>query len=317
MRAVFMGTPAIAVPSLEALAERFEVALVVCQPDRPAGRGLAHKPPPVKARALELGLPVEQPEKVRTGAFSARLRELDVDFALVIAYGRILPLDVLTAPRRGCLNLHASILPKLRGAAPIAWAIATRERETGVALMQMDEGMDTGPVLATRTLTLDPRETADSLAVRLGALAAEVVRRDLPRALAGELVAEPQDHACATSAPMLDKAHGRIDWSRPAAWVDAHVRAMTSWPGAFTTLGDGRVLKVLEAVPVEPPRLGEAELVGEPGVVLVADKRGAVVACGEGALELVRVQLVGKKPQTGRDLVNGRALAVGARLGGA
>lgn len=312
MRAVFMGTPAIAVPSLEALAEQADVVAVVCQPDRPAGRGLEPKAPPVKARALELGLRVEQPEKVRTGAFAALVRELEADFALVIAYGRILPADVLAAPRRGCLNLHASILPKLRGAAPITWAIARGERETGVALMQMDEGMDTGPVFTTRTLALDPRETADTLAVRLGLLAAEVVRLDLPRALAGELVATPQEHASATMAPMLDKEHGRIDWALPAARVDAHVRAMTSWPGAFTTLADGRVLKVLEAHPVE---LTEAAL--GPGAVLRADKRGVVVACGQGALELVRAQLVGKRPQTGRDLVNGRVLAAGERLGGA
>ncbi len=314
-RALFFGTPTIAVPALEALCDVAEVVGVVCQPDRPAGRGMELRAPPVKERALALGLAVTQPTRVKTPEFAEWVRAQRADVGLVIAYGRILPQAVLEAPAKGCLNLHASLLPKLRGAAPLTWAIARGEAETGVCLMQMDEGMDTGPVLSAHRLTLDPRETTDSLSVRLGALAAEVVRNDLARALSGELAPVPQDHARATMAPLLNKEHGRIDWSRSAAALDAHVRAMTSWPGAFTSLA-GKTLKVLEAAPalewgaVEGPPPA-------PGTVLAADKRGLVVACGGGALELRRVQLEGKKPVLGRELAQGRAVAAGMVLGAA
>ena len=246
MRALFFGTPAIAVPALDALASVADIAGVVCQPDRPAGRGLALQPPPVKLRALEMGLSVVQPQKVRTPEFAAWVRETAADVALVVAYGRILPLAVLEAPRRGCLNLHASILPRYRGAAPITWAIVRGETETGISLMQMDEGMDTGPVLSIHRLPIGPETTAGELTLALGALAADVVRADLARALNGELPAVPQDHAAATMAPILDKENGRIDWRQPAQAVHDHVRGMSPWPGAFTTAG-GKVLKVLES----------------------------------------------------------------------
>src|SRR4051794_37390852 len=205
MRALFFGTPAIAGPSLEALHGLAEIVGVVCQPDRPSGRGLTVKPPPVKERALELGLPVVQPAKIRTPEFAAWAREANADAALVIAYGRILPPAVLEAPRRGCLNLHASILPKYRGAAPITWCIVKGETETGISLMQMDEGMDTGPVLSVHRIPVGAETTAGELTVALGALAAEVVRADLVRAVEGGLPSSPQDHAAATMAPLLDK----------------------------------------------------------------------------------------------------------------
>lgn len=306
-RALFFGTPTIAVPSLDALHALAEIVGVVCQPDKPAGRGLALTPPPVKVRAAELGLEIVQPAKVRTPELAAWARERAADFALVIAYGRILPKAILEAPRLGCWNLHASLLPELRGAAPITWAIARGAAETGICLMQMDEGMDTGPVLARRALPIDPRDTAGSLSEKLGALAAEVVREDVPRALRGELAPVPQDHARATMAPMLEKEHGRVDWSRPAADVDRHVRAMTPWPGATARLPDGRALKLLEARPADGS--------GAPGLVLRADKRGVVVACGEGALAIERAQVEGKRPALPADLVNGRVLAQGAVLG--
>jgi methionyl-tRNA formyltransferase len=309
MRAVFFGTPEIAVPALEALQAIATVSAVVCQPDRPAGRGLALKPPPVKARALELGLPVVQPEKVRTEEFAAWLRAERADVALVIAYGRILPPAVLAAAAHGCMNLHASLLPKYRGAAPIQWAVAHGERETGISLMQMDEGMDTGPVYARRSLPIGPDETAGELAVRLAALAAEVVRADLPRAVSGELRAEPQDGALATMAPILKKEDGSADWSRPAREVHDRARGMTPWPGAHTKLG-GKHFKLL-ATRVAADAGDE----GAPGAVTAIPPEGARIACGSGAIFLLRGQLEGKKPLSTAELAAGRTLAPGTRFG--
>jgi methionyl-tRNA formyltransferase len=309
VRALFFGTPAIAVPALDALASIAEIAGVVCQPDRPAGRGLELKPPPVKVRALELGLRVEQPTKIRTPEFAQWMRDANADVALVIAYGRILPPAVLEAPRKGCLNLHASILPKYRGAAPITWAIARGESETGISLMAMDEGMDTGPVFSIHRTPIGPEMTADELTVALGALAADVVRADVARAVKGELTAAPQDHAAATMAPILEKEHGKIAWSEDARRVHDHVRAMTSWPGAFTT-AQGKTLKVLES------RVGEQEGArGAPGTVIAADKRGIEVACGRGSLRILRGQVEGRKPLTAAELAGGRAVTAGMVLG--
>jgi methionyl-tRNA formyltransferase len=309
MRALFFGTPAIAVPSLDALHGLAEIAGVVCQPDRPAGRGLALTPPPVKVRALELGLPVLQPAKIRTPEFAQWVRDAAADFALVIAYGRILPPAVLEAPRRGCLNLHASILPRYRGAAPITWAVVNGETETGISFMAMDEGMDTGPVFTIHRLPIGPETTADELGVALGQLAADVVRADLARIVAGEIAATPQDGAAATTAPLLDKEHGRIDWRKPAAAVHDHVRGMTSWPGAFTA-AQGKTLKVLES------RVGAAAgVAGPPGTVVTAGKQGIDVACGEGTLRILRAQAEGRKALGAAELVGGRALVAGMILG--
>ena len=310
VRALFFGTPAIAVPSLEALTEIAQVAGVVCQPDRPSGRGLEEKAPPVKARALELGLPVVQPAKIRTPELAAWVRAADADVALVIAYGRILPPAVLESPRRGCINLHASLLPKLRGAAPITWAIVNGETETGISLMQMDEGMDTGPVFSRHAIPIGPETTADELAVALGRLAADVVRSDLARAVGGDLTAEPQDHARATTAPMLDKEHGRIGFQKSARAVHDHVRGMTSWPGAFTRAA-GKTLKVLES-----RILAEEGAPGAPGTVIAAGKAGIDVACGSGALRVLRAQVEGRKALGAAELVAGRAVQVGLVLGG-
>ena len=307
MRALFFGTPAIAVPSLEALAEIAEIAGVVCQPDRPSGRGLTVAAPAVKVRALELGLPVMQPAKIRTPEFAAWVREAAADVALVIAYGRILPPTVLEAPRRGCLNLHASILPRYRGAAPITWAIVRGEAETGVTLMLLDEGMDTGPVFTVHRVPIGPETTTDELSVKLGQLAAAVVRADVARAVAGEMPAAPQDHAAATTAPMLEKDHGRIRWDAPAGAVHDHVRGMTSWPGAFTT-AQGKVLKVLES------RVGEGPE-APPGTVVAASKQGVDVACAPGTLRILRAQVEGRKALGAAELVGGRAVAAGMVLG--
>jgi methionyl-tRNA formyltransferase len=310
MRAIFLGTPEIAVPALRALAASAVVSGVVCQPDRPSGRGLHLHAPAVKTAALELGIPVVQPTKIRTADFEAWVREQAADVAVVLAYGRILPSPILSAPRRGCMNLHASILPKLRGAAPINWAIARGERTTGISLMQMDEGLDTGPVYAARSLDIGPDETAGELASRLGELAALVVSDDLPRAVRGELPLEPQNAAEATLAPLLEKNDGLIDWTKPAAVVHDHVRGMTPWPGAFTHTA-GKILKVLAT-----RRSSLVPSGAQPGLVLVADPDAILVACGDGALEIHRAQLEGRKPLTARELVSGRALTAGLVLGG-
>jgi len=313
MRALFFGTPDIAVPSLDALASMADVVGVVCQPDKPAGRGLALRSPPVKERALALGLPVVQPTKVRTEEFARWVSDQLADVALVIAYGRILPKAVLEGPRRVCVNLHASILPKYRGAAPITWAVVDGEVETGVSLMQMDEGMDTGPVYAIERVPIGPDTTAGELSLALGACAAELTRTTLSHVVRGELEATPQDHASATHARMLTKEDGRIAWASAAANVHDHVRGMTPWPGAFTTFPDGNVPKTFKVLATRRSELTSGG--APPGTVIEAGKNRVVVACGEGCVEIVRGQLEGKKPLGASELVGGRTLTSGMRLG--
>jgi methionyl-tRNA formyltransferase len=308
-RALFFGTPAFSVPCLDALQSVAEVVGVVCQPDKPVGRGLTLTPPPVKQRAIELGIPVVQPTKLRTGEFGAWVRAQNVDVALVVAYGRILPQDVLDGPRLGCVNVHASLLPKYRGAAPITWAVVRGERETGVTLMQMDAGMDTGNMLEKFVLPIGEDETAGELGERLAQIGARSVREGLPRYVAGEYTPEVQDHAAATLAPMLKKEDGAIDFAKSAQAVHDHVRGMSPWPGAHTTLG-GKVVKVHATHKADATRSGAA-----PGEVILADKSRVIVACGEGAIELVRIQLEGKKPVRGADWVLGRGVREGDRLG--
>ncbi|HEY6460916.1 MAG TPA: methionyl-tRNA formyltransferase [Polyangiaceae bacterium] len=308
-RALFFGSPAFAVPSLEALHAIADVAAVVCQPDKPAGRGLALTPPAVKVRATELGVPVVQPTKLRTGEFGGWAREQKADVALVVAYGRILPKDVLEGPRLGCVNVHASLLPKYRGAAPITWAVVNGERESGVTLMKLDEGMDTGPTFARVTTSVGPDETAGELSLRLAAMGADAVREWLPRYVAGDVTLEAQDGARATMAPMLAKDHGRVDWARPAQKVHDHVRGMSPWPGAFTT-ARGKTLKVRATRVVAGAVAGAT-----PGKVVVADKSRLVVACAEGSIELASVQPEGKRAMTGAEWVMGRGIAEGDVLG--
>jgi methionyl-tRNA formyltransferase len=308
-RALFFGSPAFAVPSLDALHALGEVVGVVCQPDKPAGRGLTLTPPAVKVRATELGLPVVQPTKLRTGEFGAWVRAQAVDVALVVAYGRILPKDVLEGPRLGCVNVHASLLPRYRGAAPITWAVVHGEAESGVTLMKLDEGMDTGPTFARAVTPVGPDETAGELSERLARLGADAVTRWLPDYVAGRCTLEPQDGALATTAPMLDKDHGRIDWSKTARQVHDHVRGMSPWPGAFTT-ARGKTLKVKATRVVNGSADG-----GSPGRVVVADKTRVLVACGEACVDLVTVQPEGKRPITGAEWVMGRGVAEGDVLG--
>jgi methionyl-tRNA formyltransferase len=312
-RAVFMGTPQFAVPCLDALVEIAEVTAVVCQPDKPRGRGLELAPPPVKARALELGLDVHQPTKLKTGDFAAWLKEQNADVALVVAYGRILPKDVLAAPRLGCVNVHASLLPKYRGAAPITWAVVNGEPETGITLMQMDEGMDTGAMLEQFVTPIVPEETAGELSERLSALGALAVRKGLPKYVAGGYTPITQDHAKATHASMLEKEMGRIDFAKPARAVHDHVRGMTPWPGAFTA-SRGKTLKVHATRVTDTPSSASGGKAA-PGTVVLADKSRVVVACGERAVELLRVQLEGKKAIASGDWFLGRGVAEGDVLG--
>jgi methionyl-tRNA formyltransferase len=308
-RALFFGSPAFAVPSLEALTEVADVVGVVCQPDKPAGRGLTMTPPAVKVRAGELGLSVVQPTKLRTGEFATWALEQGADVALVVAYGRILPKDALEAPRLGCVNVHASLLPRYRGAAPITWAVVNGEKESGVTLMKLDEGMDTGPTFARVVTPVGVDETAGELGERLARLGAEAVREWLPRYLAGDVTLEAQDEKSATMAPMLEKEMGRVDWSKSARQVHDHVRGMSPWPGA-STLRQGRNVKVHAVVVVDGERVGD-----RPGVVVVADKSRVLVACGHGCVELASVQPEGKKPMKGTDWAMGRGVVEGDVLG--
>jgi methionyl-tRNA formyltransferase len=311
VRTVFFGTPEIALPALRALAETTELVGVVCQPDRPKGRGLALGEPPVKAAARALGIEVHQPVKVKTGNLDEWLAEQNADVAVVLAYGRILPAKVLGAPRRGCMNLHASLLPRYRGAAPIQWAIMNGETETGIALMQMDEGLDTGAVYAERRLAILPEDDAGSLSVKLAELAATAVREDLPRAMSGELHAVTQDSTGATYAPPLTREHGKVDWTAPGRRIVDQVRGLSPRPGAFTTLG-GRTLKLLVASVGSSLDAGQASI---PGAIIRADRGGVWVSARDRAVVLERAQMEGKKAMNATDLVNGRALRLGDVLG--
>lgn len=307
MRAVFFGTPAIAVPALKALAEVAEIVGVVCQPDRPSGRGLQLQAPAVKTAALELGYAVHQPVKVKTGNLDEWLRERSPDVALVLAYGRILPPQVLSAPRRGCMNLHASLLPRWRGAAPINWSIMHGDTETGVCLMQMDEGLDTGPVYARSVIPIGPEETAGELAERLAESAAQLTRAELARAVNGELEAIPQEHEKASHAPPLERQHGALNFARSARELVNQVRGLSPRPGAHTLL-HGKPLKVTQV------RLDAGPARGEPGLVSVEQKR-VLVSTADGAFELCRAQAEGRKELAAFDLINGRALKAGDLLG--
>jgi methionyl-tRNA formyltransferase len=307
-RALFFGSPTFALPSLEALHGIAEIAGVVCQPDKPAGRGLLLTAPPVKLRATELGLPVVQPTKLRTGQFGEWVRHQNADVALVVAYGRLLPKDVLHGPRLGCVNVHASLLPKYRGAAPIAWSIVNGDAESGVTLMKLDEGMDTGPTFARIATPVGADETAGELGARLARIGADAVREWLPKYIAGECALEPQDGANASTAPMLHKELGRIVWSRARA-VHDHVRGMNPWPGAFTT-SRGRTVKVHVTRVVSGERAA-----ARAGQVLVADKSRVLVACGEACIELMIVQPEGRRAMSASDWVAGRGVTEGDILG--
>ncbi len=306
-----MGTAAFAVPSLRAVAAaRHQVPLVVTQPDRPAGRGQAPTPPPVKVAALELGLPVWQPETIRTEEAYARLRALEPDAIAVAAYGKILPQAILDIPRQGCVNVHASLLPRYRGAAPIQWAIYHGERETGVSIMRMEAGLDTGPVYLVRRTPIGPDEDAPAVTERLAALGAEALVEVLGRLGAGTAAAERQDDAAATLAPMLTRDHARIDWTRSARAIHNQVRAFRPWPGAVTAAA-GRPVKILRTRCVSQ---GYEAAARRPGEVLAVEPEGIAVATGEGVLLLLEVQPESRKPMSGAEFARGARIGSGTAL---
>ena len=305
MRIVFLGTPEFTLPLLEACGS--DLVGVVAQPDRPVGRSGKPQPPASKRWALERGLPVLQPEKVRQGRLAAALAELRPDLAVVAAYGRILPADALATPRLGCINVHASLLPDLRGAAPAQWAIARGLRETGVTIMQMDEGLDTGDVLLQRALPIADDDTGETLLGKLGALGAAALREALPQLAA--LQRTPQDHARATLAPILTRDDGRVDFSRTARELDQRRRGFTPWPGAFTTL-PGAALKIHAALPLE------GTSTRAPGEVESAGAHGIDVVCGGGTIwRLVEVQPENRKRMPAAAFLAGHPLKPGEKLG--
>lgn len=316
LRVVFAGTPAFSVPCLRALlaADGVEVVGITTAPDRPAGRGRPLRMSAVKefarADAAAQKIPLHQPESLRDAAALDALRRPRPDLMVVVAFGLLLPPAVLAAPRLGCVNLHASLLPRWRGAAPVARAIEAGDAATGVSLMQMDAGLDTGPVLATAAAAIDARDTAGRLHDKLAALAARLLADNLPALAAGKLTATPQDEARAGHARKLTKAEARLDWRRDAAELERQVRAFQPWPVAFTDLR-GLQIRVLKAAVVEVERSHP------PGQVLAADADGIVIAAGRpgrhGALKLLEVQQPGRRAMAAGDFVNGAHIAPGMR----
>ena len=306
LRAAFMGSPDFAVSSLHAVAAVCDLRAVVCQPDRPAGRGRKLRPPAVKVAAEPLGVPIIQPTKMKDGTLRDALSEHDLDLIVVTAFGRILPKEILDLPRLGCINVHASLLPRWRGAAPIQRAVLAGDATSGVAIMRMEEGLDTGPVYRVVETPIEAHETSGMLFERLAALGGDVLRETLA---SFESLGQPsvQDDALATHAAMLSKAEGVVDWSQPAARVVDHVRGMDPWPCAFSSRGD-LVIKLYGA------SLSELET-RAPGTVLDVDERGLHVACGTGAICLAQVQPAGKKRMSAQAYAAGRSFADGERLG--
>ncbi len=306
MRIVFMGTPDFAVPSLQALIDAgHDVCAVYTQPDKPQGRKQILTAPPVKTLALEHDIPVFQPNTLKNEDEQARLRELAPEVIIVVAYGKLLPKAVLDIPPHGCINVHGSLLPRWRGAAPIQWAVIAGDEMAGVTTMQMAEGLDTGDMLLTYETKVGEKETAGELFDRLAQSGAELLTETLVKL--DEITPRPQDDAQSCYAHMLDKQMAVIDWSKSAHEIDCLIRGLNPWPIALTTLS-GERLKVFAAE--------KAAGNGEPGTVLEADpKKGLTVACGEGALRLTEIQLVGGKRMKATDFLRGHSLEVGVKLG--
>ncbi|WP_068299155.1 methionyl-tRNA formyltransferase [Pararhodobacter sp. CCB-MM2] len=300
MRVIFMGTPDFSVPVLEALHSAHEVVCVYCQPPRPAGRGKKDRPTPVHARALELGLPVRHPVSLKGAEEQADFAALKADVAVVVAYGLILPQPVLDAPTQGCLNIHASLLPRWRGAAPIHRAILAGDAETGICIMQMEAGLDTGPVLMRQATPIGREETTDQLHDRLSLMGAELILTALDQL--PDLTPEPQPEAGVTYAAKIDKAEARIDWTRPADEVARKIRGLSPFPGAWCETPTGR-LKLLNAVAIAEN--------GAPGTLL----HDLTIACGEGAIAIGRAQREGKKPMEPGELRRGVDWADGVTFG--
>ncbi|MCL5292795.1 MAG: methionyl-tRNA formyltransferase [Actinobacteria bacterium] len=315
MRLVFMGTPGFSVPTLKALVSGgHNVLLAVSQPDRPGGRGLALRPTPVKAAAVALGVPVAQPETLKDPDFGRNLEEIELDAIIVAAYGKILPKWLLGLPKEGCLNVHASILPAYRGAAPIQRALMDGVEETGVTIMRMDEGMDTGDILLVREISVGPGETAGELSARLSEIGAEAMVEALDRLAKGMLDRTHQDHTRATYAPKVGKEEAGIDWSASCRRIKNLVRALNPVPGAFTSV-HGRRVKVFQVAEVRKDALGGFEALENGTVVDFKSDAGPVVLCKDGAVALTEVQPAGKRAMSGVEFMRGRYVAVRDRFG--
>lgn len=307
-----MGTPELAAVSLRALvaARDFQIVGVVTQPDQPKGRGLKLQPSPVKEIALRENLPVLQPERAREENFLKQLAALQPELIAVAAYGQILPKAVLDLPRHGCLNVHTSLLPKYRGAAPIQHAILNGDSETGVTIMKMDAGLDTGDILAQETTPIQPGDNSQTLHDRLAEIGARLLAKTIPDFISGKIQPQPQPSEGATYASKIKKQDGQIDWSQPARAIWNRVRAMVPWPGAFTHLGgtaQPQLLKIWQAETVE--RRGDA------GSVLQADKGGIVVGCGSGAVRVLILQREGGRRMNAAEFLAGHPLGVGQKVG--
>jgi len=307
MKIIFMGTPDFAAASLEALiASRHEIQAVVTQPDKPKGRKGELTPSPVKVIAKREGIKVYQPLKVRDEEFVKTLRAYNPDVMVVVAFGQIIPLSILKMPKFGCVNIHGSLLPKYRGAAPIQWAVLDGEKETGITTILMDEGIDTGDILLKKTIKIDTDETSGSLFDKLMALGAETILETLDELEKGSLTPIKQGESPTAYAKMLTKAMGLIDFTRPAKELDCFVRGMNPWPSAYTLLS-GKTLKLWKVRAVEGS--------GKAGSVINIDKESFTIACGEGAIEVLEVQLEGKKRMSAGDFLKGSTLNIGQELG--
>lgn len=306
LRIIFFGTAKLACPSLAALAENHacEVAAVITQPDRPKGRDLKLQPSPVKWQAMRFSLPVVQPERARDPAFVKSLAELAPELIVVAAYGQILPPSILDLPAHGCVNVHASLLPKYRGAAPIQWAILHDEAETGVTIMKMDPGLDTGDILSQQATAIQSTDNAQTLHDRLAQMGAELLLNTLPDYVNGRIVLRPQPQQGSSYARKISKEDGRLNWEEPARNLWNRIRALTPWPGTFTTIdlnGVSRLVKIWDAAV-------EAHPGGQPGKILRAEKQGIVVTCGADALRILSLQLEGGRRLTAQEFLTGHAI---------
>ena len=317
MRVVFMGTPEFAVPTLQHLVDsEFAVVGVVCQPDRPSGRGKKIRFGPVKTLALTQNLPVVQPEKMKAPALLETLRSWNPDVIVVAAFGRILPQSILDLPPRGCLNVHGSLLPKYRGAAPIQWAVINGESETGVTIMVMDAGMDTGPILDQVVMPITQEDTAGDVAYRMAEVGGGLLVSTLKRWMAGKIEAQTQDESMATLAPILKKEDGLLDWSQSARILANRIRGLSPWPGAFTFVNGDRwgIWKAqVEGYNGNSP-LAVKDHHDLPGSVIKVTKQGIYVQTGSGILRLIEIQPANKKRMAVANYLAGHQLEVGTRL---
>ena len=311
LKTIFMGTAELSCASLEQLArdEKFRIAAVVTQPDKPKGRELKMQFSPVKILAEKLNLPVLQPLKARDDKFISELRELKPDLIVVVAYGQILPQTILDLPKFGCLNVHTSLLPKYRGAAPIQWAIANGDAETGVTIMKMDAGLDTGPFLSTRRTPILPEDDSQTLHDRLAELGAELLAETVSDYISGKISPQPQPEEGSSYAVKIKKEDGRIDWSKPAVQIWNRLRAFMPWPGAFTFLQMEPKLQLLKIWKAEV-----TERSGRAGEILSADKSGIIVGCGQNALRILELQREGGRRLTAEQFFAGFPIKVGAQF---